>query len=69
VIRPQWEWALDDAEGRRLNEPVTPVFTAQYDAEQWLGEHWRALAEAGAVQALLLHDGTQAAPGVELRVP
>ena len=50
MIRPQWEWALDDA-------------------EQWLGEHWRALAEAGAVQARLLHDGTQAAPGVELRVP
>ncbi len=45
MIRPQWEWALDDAEGRRLTEPVTPVFTAQYDAEQWLGEHWRELVK------------------------
>lgn len=69
MIRPQWEWALDDAEGRRLSEPVTPVFTAQYDAEQWLGEHWRELAAAGAVRARLLHDGTQATPAVELRTP
>lgn len=69
MIRPQWEWALDDAETGRLSEPVTPVFTAQYDAEQWLGEHWRELAEAGAASAVLLHDGTQAAPSVELRTP
>ena len=69
MIRPQWEWALDDADGRRLSTPVTPVFTAQYDAEQWLGEHWRELAAAGAAQASLLHDGKQAAPGVELRFP
>ena len=69
MIRPQWEWALDDAEGRRLSTPVTPVFTAQCDAEQWLGEHWRELSAAGAVQASLLHDGKQAAPGVELRIP
>lgn len=66
MINPQWEWALDDADGARLTEPVTPVFTAQYDAEQWLGEHWRSLAGAGAVVARLLHDGNQAAPPVEL---
>lgn len=69
MIRPQWEWALDDAEGRRMAEPVTPVFTTQYDAELWLGEHWRSLAAAGAVAASLLHDGNQATPSVELRTP
>lgn len=69
MIRPQWEWALDDADARQLSEPVTPVFTAQYDAEQWLGEHWRELAELGAARVRLLHDGTQAAPSVELRAP
>ena len=69
MIRPQWEWALDDADARQLSEPVTPVFTAQYDAEQWLGEHWRELAELGVARVRLLHDGTQAAPAVELRAP
>jgi hypothetical protein len=69
VIRPRWEWVLDDARGRPVTRVVSPVFTTQYDAEQWLGEHWRELAAAGAVAARLLHDGTQATPSVELRVP
>ncbi len=30
--------------GRALAAPVSPVFTTQYDAEQWLGETWRSLA-------------------------
>ena len=66
MIRPQWEWALDDAEGRRLSEPVTPVFTAQYDAEQWLGEHWRTLAAQGVQAVGLLHEGVQATPTLTL---
>jgi len=69
MIRPQWVWELDDADGGVLESPVSPVFGNQFDAEQWLGEHWRELAEAGAAQATLLHDGTRAAPGVDLRVP
>jgi len=48
MIRPQWVWELDDAEGRALASPVSPVFTTQYDAEQWLGETWRSLAAEGA---------------------
>ncbi|AEG44591.1 hypothetical protein [Isoptericola variabilis] len=67
MIRPRWEWVLDDATGRPVTSVVSPVFTTQYDAEQWLGEHWRELAAAGAVAARLLHDGTQATPAVELR--
>ena len=67
MIRPQWVWELDDAEGRALDSPVSPVFTTQYDAEQWLGETWRSLAAAGAVVARLLHDGAQATASVELR--
>ncbi|MFE5309625.1 hypothetical protein [Isoptericola sp. NPDC056573] len=65
MIRPRWEWALDDADGRALAVP-SPVFTTQYDAEQWIGEHWRELASAGATLARLLHDGAQATPGVVL---
>ncbi|GAA1866844.1 hypothetical protein [Myceligenerans crystallogenes] len=66
TIRPRWEWLLHDDEGRRLPEPVTPVFTNQFDAEQWLGEHWRDLAEAGAATAQVLNDGRAAAPEVIL---
>ncbi|MEU2198864.1 hypothetical protein [Isoptericola sp. NPDC019482] len=65
MIRAHWEWALDDGEGRPLVVP-SPVFTTQYDAEQWLGEHWRELAGGGATLARLLHDGAQATPGVVL---
>lgn len=69
MIRPRWEWSLVDHDGRRLEPSLSPVFTAQYDAEQWLGEHWRELARTGAATAMLLHDGTQATPTIELRVP
>jgi hypothetical protein len=66
VIRPRWVWAFDDAAGHEVGAMPSPVFTSQYDAEQWLGEHWRDVAAAGAVAARLLHDGAQAAPGVAL---
>jgi hypothetical protein len=67
MIRPQWVWELEDADGRPLDSPVSPVFTTQFDAEQWLGETWRSLAAGGAVVARLLHDGAQATAPVELR--
>lgn len=60
VVRPQWEWRFDDAEGRAVDRPVSPVFTTQYDAEQWIGEHWRALAAQGVRTATLLHEGAPA---------
>ncbi|GAA4728747.1 hypothetical protein GCM10023216_20180 [Isoptericola chiayiensis] len=68
MIRPRWEWAWETDAGDRVASP-SPVFTTQYDAEEWLGEHWRELAAAGAVHARLLHEGSQATPTVELRVP
>ncbi|GAB3169153.1 hypothetical protein GCM10027059_33460 [Myceligenerans halotolerans] len=65
-IRPRWEWALyDDDDGTRLPEPVTPVFTSQFDAEQWLGEHWRSLAETGVTSAQLHHEGDPVGPRVD----
>ena len=67
VVRPQWEWRFDGADGSVLDRPVSPVFTTQYDAEQWLGETWRTLAAEGAAVARLLHDGAQATAPVELR--
>ncbi|RXR23121.1 hypothetical protein EQW78_16075 [Oerskovia turbata] len=67
MIRPQWVWELDDADGRPLTTPVSPAFTNQFDAEQWLGETWRELAAQGAVAARLLNDGAQVTATVELR--
>ncbi|MCB7135495.1 hypothetical protein [Cellulosimicrobium marinum] len=67
MIRPQWVWQLDDAEGRPRTSPVSPVFTTQFDAEQWLGETWRSLAADGVAVARLVHDGVQVTPPVELR--
>ncbi|MBL0886613.1 hypothetical protein [Myceligenerans indicum] len=69
TIRPRWEWALHDDGGVRLGEPVTPVFTSQFDAEQWLGEHWRSLAGSGAASARLHHDGAPVGSQLDLRIP
>ncbi|WP_029287854.1 hypothetical protein [Cellulomonas sp. HZM] len=62
ALRPQWEWRLDAADGTDVERPGSPVFTSQYDAEQWIGEHWRSLAAAGVASATLLHEGEPAAP-------
>jgi hypothetical protein len=69
AVRPQWEWQLDGPDGVVLDRPVSPVFTSQFDAESWLGEHWRSLAAAGVEAARLLNDGRQAAATVPLPAP
>ncbi len=61
TLRPQWEWRFAGARGP-LDRPVSPVFGNRYDAEQWIGEHWRSLASQGATTATLLHEGVPAAP-------
>jgi len=66
VVRPQWEWRFDGTDGSALDRPVSPVFTTQYDAEQWLGEHWRTLAAQGVQAVGLLHEGAQATPTLTL---
>ena len=40
-MRPRWQWQLLDDTGVELDRPSSPVFTARFDAETWLGEHWR----------------------------
>jgi hypothetical protein len=66
MIRPQWVWRLADGDGTVLADPASPLFTNQYDAEQWLGETWRSLASRGVAVATLLHEGDPAAPAVPL---
>ncbi len=69
MIRAQWEWALEDSAGKVLERPVSPVFSNQFDAEQWLGENWRDLARQSVAVARLVHDGDQVAAPVALRIP
>ena len=51
-----WTWRLESADGSELASPPSPAHPNQSDAESWLGEHWRDLAEAGVAQATLFDD-------------
>ena len=49
-----WTWRFDpDSDDAEHGGP----FSSQSDAESWLGESWRKLAEAGVAGVTLLHDG------------
>jgi hypothetical protein len=61
-----WQWQLADAEERALDQPVSPSFTSRFDAEAWLGEHWRELAAAGVATAQLRHGASAVAAAVPL---
>ena len=63
-MRPQWQWCLQNAAGRVLDRPTSPVFDARYDAEEWLGDHWRALSAQGVGTAVLLNEDTPVPPAV-----
>ena len=55
-----WSWQYLYAAGDTSEEPVEQsgedTFSGQSDAETWLGEHWRSLAEDGVVSVRLLED-------------
>ncbi|MGH3447380.1 MAG: hypothetical protein ACRDQA_10560 [Nocardioidaceae bacterium] len=52
-----WTWRIEKSDGSAAEHGLdVPEFSAQGDAETWLGEVWRDLAEAGAEQATLLDD-------------
>lgn len=64
---PRWEWQFLGGRDEELDRPVSPAFTSRYDAEAWLGEHWRAVASDGVASARLLHQGRAVAPPLPLR--
>lgn len=68
MTRVQWEWRFLDAQEGALDRPLSPAFTNRFDAEAWLGEHWRHLAGQGVASAQLLQQGEPAAPALPLRV-
>jgi hypothetical protein len=54
--RSSWIWRFEPAEA----SATTPgEFTSQSDAESWLGEAWRELAEQGVTAVYLMSDGEQ----------
>jgi hypothetical protein len=47
-----WSWRYEAADGAEVEGP-TDTFTSQSDAESWLGQHWRQLAEGGVTTVAL----------------
>lgn len=66
MTTPQWTWTFQGADGQPADAPISPVFTNQFDAEQWLGQGWRELAGSGIAAAVLLNEGRPAAAAVRL---
>lgn len=48
-----WEYDPDNTEAEQPGN-----FSSQSDAESWLGEAWRNLAESGVAGVSLMHEGT-----------
>ena len=54
-----WTWRLESVDGTVQTDTASPMHASQSDAESWLGEQWRELADAGVAQATLLDGTTQ----------
>jgi hypothetical protein len=50
-----WTWRTEADDGS-LVETEVPEFSAQGDAETWIGEHYGELAARGVAQVSLLDD-------------
>ncbi|MCQ4213772.1 hypothetical protein [Streptomyces longispororuber] len=54
-----WTWRFEKSDGTEVPPAVQPEeFTTQGDAESWIGEYWKELAEGGADQVTLSEDST-----------
>jgi hypothetical protein len=55
-----WTWRFETADGTEVAPAVQPEeFTTQGDAESWVGETWKELAEGGADQVVLFDGETR----------
>ena len=50
-----WSWRYENVEGQTVTGP-TETFSSQADAESWIGQEWRSLAEQGVAGVVLLED-------------
>ena len=53
-----WTWRLEAEDGTSITDQDVPLHANQSDAESWLGEQWRGLAESGVARVTLVEDGT-----------
>jgi hypothetical protein len=65
----EWTWTFFDADAMEMTGEslVSTGFPSQSDAENWLGEQWRHLAEAGVEAVTLQHEGTAVYGPMSLR--
>lgn len=55
-----WTWRFEKSDGSETEPSVQPEeFTTQGDAESWIGEQWKDLAEGGVDQVTLFEDGNK----------
>ncbi|WP_433167794.1 hypothetical protein [Kribbella sp. CA-247076] len=66
-----WSWRFETASGAAVDpgEVGGADFSAQGDAESWLGETWRELADRGVGQVYLLEDGREVYGPMSLAAP
>jgi len=50
-----WSWRYENVDGQPVAGP-TETFSSQADAESWIGQEWRALAESGVTKVVLVED-------------
>jgi len=55
----EWTWTFFDSDVKVMTGGAlsSTRFPSQSDAESWLGEQWRGLAEAGVETVTLNHEG------------
>jgi hypothetical protein len=54
-----WSWRYEGPDGKPVSGPAE-TFGSQADAESWIGQTWRQLADAG-VTTVVLVDGDRVA--------
>ncbi len=50
-----WSWRYENVDGQPVAGP-TETFSSQADAESWIGQEWRQLAEQGVAGVVLVED-------------
>jgi len=55
----EWTWTYLDNDARPMTGDalVATGFPSQSEAESWLGEQWRELADVGVDAVTLVHEG------------
>lgn len=55
----EWTWSYLDTDAKAMTGAplVATGFPSQSEAESWLGERWRELADVGVESVTLLHEG------------